>query len=180
MEVQAVAALATYDLRRRVLRAGHPDAEVAFAGDDGPGAFHLALVDHDARVVAVASALPAPTDHRPGQRSWRLRGMAVEPQRQGTGMGAVLLDAVVARVHDLGGQAVWAAARDDALGFYLRQGWAVEGRGYLAAGGLPHHTVVLDLVAPTEGDPGSAGSEGTRGVAGTATRGTDPAGDEEA
>ncbi len=136
----------TYDLRRRVLREGHPDASVAFAGDTEPGAFHLAVID-EGSVVAVASAHPAGTVHRPGRRSWRVRGMAVEPLRQGTGLGAVLLDAVVARARVLGAEVLWAAGRDTALAFYQRRGWVVEGQGYLAADDLPHHTVVLDLAS---------------------------------
>ncbi len=179
MKVRTVPAPVTYDLRRRVLRAGLALAEVAFAGDDDPGAFHLAVVDHEGRVVAVASALPAPTGHRPRRRSWRLRGMAVEPGHQRRGLGTVLLDAVVAQARDLGAEVLWAAGRDSALGFYRRRGWQVEGEAYLAGGGIGHHTVVLDLVVGTAPGPRSAGGEGPRRVAGTTARGTDPPGDEE-
>ncbi len=180
MRVRAVPAEATYELRRQVLRQGAPDAEVALVGDVDPGAFHLALADDEGRLVAVASAHPAPTEHRPGRRWWRVRGMAVEPGHQGRGLGAVLLEAVVTRARDLGAEGVWAAGRDPALGFYRRQGWTVEGEGYLAAGGLPHHTVLLDLVATGPGAaPVSMSGDRPGGEAGAPSGRSDPAGDEE-
>lgn len=173
-----MAVSATYDLRRRVLRAGRGEAAVAFVGDDDPEALHLAVVDEDARVLAVASVLPASTDHRLGRRAVRLRGMAVEPAHQGRGLGSVLLEAVVQRARALGAEVVWAAGRDGALGFYRRRGWTVEGEGYLAADDLPHHTVVYD-VEPQADDQNSVGGDGPGGEAGAAPRGLDATGDEQ-
>lgn len=169
----------TYDLRRRVLRAGHDHADVAFAGDEGPETFHLAQVDVEGRVAAIASAFPAPTEHHPGQRSWRLRGMAVEPELQGQGLGAILLDAVVQRARNLGAQVLWAAGRDDALGFYQRRGWVVKGEGYLAVGDLPHHTVVLDLVPEAGTGQESVGGDGPGSEPRPASRSLDAASDEQ-
>lgn len=136
---------ATYELRRRVLRDGDPEADVSFAGDGDPGAFHLAVVDGGGRPLGVASALPTTTDCRPGRRSWRLRAMAVDPAHQGHGLGSALLDALVTRARTLGAEILWAAGRDSALGFYQARGWLVEGPGYLLLGDVPHHTVILDL-----------------------------------
>ena len=177
----------THDLRRRVLREGHPEADVAFTGDDDPGALHLAVAEDVGQVVAVASVLPASCRHRPGRRSWRLRGMAVEPGRQGTGLGALLLDAVVARTRALGAEVLWAAGRDSALGFYQRHGWVVVGEGYPAADDLPHHTVVLDLasVEVERGvgafvDRASAGGDDPGSEAWASSGRLDPSGDEEA
>ena len=146
MRVTTVPAEATHDLRRTVLRGGRPDAEVHFPEDDLPEAFHSAVLDAGGRVVAVATASPAPSGLRPGAAAWRVRGMAVEPELQGRGAGTLLLDAVVTRARAAGAEVLWADARDSALEFYRRRGWSVEGKGYLTpATGIPHHTVVLDL-----------------------------------
>jgi GNAT superfamily N-acetyltransferase len=110
-----------------------------------PGAFHLA-VRTDGSVVAVASFAPVATPHRPGTRSWQLRGMAVEPTQQRHGYGVAMLVAAVSRLRTAGAQVLWASARDSALEFYQRFGMRVVGDGYVAALGLPHHVVVLDLV----------------------------------
>lgn len=145
MRVVEVGAEATHGLRRRVLRDGRLDAEVHFAEDDVAGSFHLAVVDDAGTPVAVTTLSPAPTVRRPGAAAWRVRGMAVEPDLQGTGVGARLLDAATTRARAAGAEVLWADGRDSALDFYRRRGWSVEGEGYLAAGDIPHHTIVVDL-----------------------------------
>ena len=147
--VAEVPAEATYELRRRVLREGRADAEVRFAGDDAAGALHLAVVDEDGRPLAVATATPQACPRREGRRAWKVRGMAVEPERRGEGLGARLLEEIGSRAAAGGVEVLWADGRDTSLGFYQRRGWVVEGEGYLTpATGLAHHTVVLDLVPP--------------------------------
>ncbi len=143
--VVEIPAVMTHDLRRRVLRDGDPAAEVRFPHDDDPGALHLGVVDAG-ELVAVATACPVPTPWREGRRAAQLRGMAVEPARQGRGVGRLLLDAAVARLVTAGIEVLWANARDSALGFYETYGMSVVGEGFLTADtGLPHHVVLLDL-----------------------------------
>ncbi|MEX2658990.1 MAG: GNAT family N-acetyltransferase [Acidimicrobiales bacterium] len=151
MKVVEVDADATHDLRRRVLRGGRPDAEIHYAEDEHPEAFHLGVLDGEDRIVAVATWSPAPTPRRPGARAWRLRGMAVEPDVQSAGVGALLLVAAVERLEAAGVEVLWADGRDTALRFYERHGWVVEGDGYLSGPhDIPHHTVVRDLRARKE------------------------------
>lgn len=138
----------THDLRRRVLRAHLPaaDAEVEHPEDHLPGTVHLGVVDGAGTVLAAATVFPEPTTHRPGARTARLRGMAVDPGRQGEGLGTLLLAAVVAWARRDGYAAVWANGRDGALPFYVGHGWQVVGEGFVTIG-LPHHVVVVDLGA---------------------------------
>ncbi len=135
----------THDLRRRILRAHLPDAGVEHPEDHLPGTVHLGVVDAGT-VVAAATLFPEPTIHRPGARTARLRGMAVDRRRQGEGLGTLLLAAVVERARRDGYAAVWANGRDGALPFYVRHGWEVVGEGFVTIG-LPHHVVVVDLDA---------------------------------
>jgi GNAT superfamily N-acetyltransferase len=136
----------TYDLRRRVLRAGTPSGAVTFAADDAPDTVHVAAVDDDGRIVGIATSLAAPCPHRPGRTARRLRGMAVEDSQRGSGIGLLLLAALVERARTAGAGVVWADARDSALGFYRRAGFAVVGEGFVTADtALPHHVVVLDI-----------------------------------
>lgn len=131
----------TWPLRRSVLRAGRPDADVSFTGDDAPGSFHLAVAGDD-ELVAVASFIPEPD----GKGSeFRLRGMAVQPTHRGRGLGSVLLDAGLRRLASRGVESVWANGRDSALGFYLRLGWRVEGDGFVGAEGVAHHRIVCSI-----------------------------------
>lgn len=156
--VRDVAAGATHDLRRRVLRGGDRAADVHFPEDDRPEAFHLGAVDGRGRVVGVATWAAVPTERRPGWRAWRLRGMAVEPDLQGAGVGSLLLAAAVERLRGLGAEVAWADGRDTALAFYERHGWAVEGEGYRTATGIPHHAVVLELDAAPPVGRGASGA----------------------
>ena len=146
--IREVEAEATHDLRRLVLREGRADAEVAYDEDALPGTFHLVAVDDGGSTVAVSTWAPCATERRPGARAWRLRGMAVAPSLQGSGVGSALLGAAVERLRDEGVEVLWADGRDAALAFYERHGWKVEGDGFERAGGIPHHLVVLDLDPP--------------------------------
>src|SRR4051794_2701491 len=136
----------THELRRRVLRDGDPDVDVTFPEDTAAGAFHLAAVDEDERVVGVATFFPSPTPYRPGAKTYQLRGMAVDDGLQGSGVGRTLLEAAAERLRTVGVDAAWANARDTALGFYERLGWKVAGDGFRYGWrSMPHHVVVLDL-----------------------------------
>jgi GNAT superfamily N-acetyltransferase len=136
----------TYDLRRRVLREGTPSRDVTYAQDDRPGTVHLG-VRLDGALVAVSSWAPEVYPAAPEARAVRLRGMAVEPGRQGTGVGKRLLDEGLDRARRDGVELVWATARDAVLDFYARAGFQPEGEGFVdEATGLPHHAVVLRLI----------------------------------
>ena len=144
VRVVELEAEATHDLRRRVLRAHLPEAGVAYPEDGLEAVLHVGVEDGDGRLVAAGTMFPEPTTHRPGARAARLRGMAVEPDVQGRGVGARLLAALVERARADGYEVVWANGRDSALGFYRRHGWQVVGDGFESIG-LPHHVVLLDL-----------------------------------
>ena len=119
MEVgRRVAAGETHELRRRVLRAGDPDASVVFDGDDDAGTVHLGVRDAAGTLVAVSTWRPPPGPVDPAPTDRQLRGMAVDDGLRGSGLGAVLLAAGVQRAFDDGAGAVWANARDTALAFY--------------------------------------------------------------
>jgi GNAT superfamily N-acetyltransferase len=144
--VERVEARECHALRRAVLRTGDAAAMVDWPEDAAPGAFHLA-VREKATLVAVASFAPVATPLRPAARAWQLRGMAVEPARQGHGLGAALLDAALEHLRAVGAEVLWANARDSALGFYVGHGMTVEGDGFVQPDtGLPHHVVLLDLL----------------------------------
>ena len=145
LAVEEVRADETWPLRRRVLRAERPDATERFTEDEGPSSLHLAVRDGNAQVVGVATFFPSPTVWRPGVPAWQLRGMAVDPAWQGSGVGRQIMDAAVPRLRAAGAAVVWANVRDSAMGFYQRLGWQVVDDGFINELGIPHHVAVLDL-----------------------------------
>lgn len=132
----------THPLRLAVLRFDTPTKEVVFPEDTWDGALHLG-VRVDKELVATSSWIPR--EHN-GQLAVQLRGMATAHEVQGTGIGALLLNAGCARYRAAGESLIWARARDAALSFYLRNGFEVEGEGFVdQATQLPHHLVVRRL-----------------------------------
>ena len=132
----------THPLRLAVLRAATPTKEVVFPEDTWEGALHLG-VRMDGQLVATSSWIPR--EHK-GQPAVQLRGMATAHKVQGTGIGALLLNAGCARYAAAGETLVWARARDAALTFYVRNGFEVEGVGFIdQATQLAHHLVVRSL-----------------------------------
>lgn len=137
----------THALRRTVLRSGTPSDEVVFDGDELATTFHLGLRDGD-QVLAVSTWLQRPYPDRPGDAGFQLRGMATIETRRGSGLATQLLEAGLERCRAAGAVLVWARARDTALTFYTRHGFAPAGLGYVdLATGLPHHDVIKPLTS---------------------------------
>lgn len=110
-------------LRLKYLRPGADAADVEYRTDEDGSARHFAARDEHGTVVGVGSmhfenrvAGVAPYLN-PGMR---LRGMAVEDDWRGRGVGADLIRAMVRVGCDAGMQEVWANARTANLGFYQR------------------------------------------------------------
>lgn len=138
MRVVELNAEQTHALRRAVLRRADPDANVVFECDHDPATFHLGVIE-DGDLLAISTWIPAPP-------SAQLRGMAVEPSRQGEGLATRLLEEGYERLRSLGVELLWAHARDTALSFYTRAGFTVVGDGFVTPDtGLPHHLVTLSL-----------------------------------
>ncbi len=124
------------DLRAKVLRAGRPREDAVWDGDVEPETRHW-VAEHDGRIVAIATVLKRPTpDGRPG--TWQLRGMATDPDLQGTGVGRRLLQAVEREV----GEGLWCNARTTALPFYEKAGWKTVSETFDVAGVGPHRRMV--------------------------------------
>jgi GNAT superfamily N-acetyltransferase len=131
-------------LRHVVLRPGYPP-EASHYAEDGVGV-HFGGWDGET-LIACATVFADPWPGPPAEPdAWRLRGMAVDPGRQGTGVGARVLAEAVAAAKTAGAPVIWANARSAALGFYLRYGWQVAGEEFLATDTrLPHQPIVLSL-----------------------------------
>lgn len=146
LRVERVGASALYDLRRRVLRAGRPEAVVANRADEDPLARHFAGY-LDGRLVVSASFFAEDGIFDAGAR--QLRYMATDFDVQGRGLGAALLAGAEDVLAREGVRTLWANARDSALGFYRRCGWrVVEGSEHISEETqIPHTVIVKDIGA---------------------------------
>jgi predicted N-acetyltransferase YhbS len=122
VEIRVARAEEIRELRRDVLRPGGSLDPSAYDLDSLT--LHVGAFDGEA-VVGCASFFPEPYEDEPA--AWRLRGMAVDPARQGQGIGAKVLAAGTDAVRQAGGTFIWATARVTAMPFYLRLGWESVG-----------------------------------------------------
>lgn len=136
----------TYDLRGRVLRPGAPADRVRFDVDDLPATAAFAAREADGTVVGTAIVYPEPCPWAPARPgAWRLRGMATAEGRRGAGIGARVLDAVLAHVTAAGGSIVWCNARVPARPFYERAGFATHGDEWIDPEIGPHVAMWRDV-----------------------------------
>lgn len=144
--VEEVALEEILALRRAVLRRGTPTTDARLPEDVRPDTRHLAIRD-GAAIVATSTWVRAPREGTdPTEPAIQVRGMAVDDAHRGEGLGAILLEAGLARARADGARYAWAKARDTALGFYVGRGFEVAGEGFVEpVTRLPHHLVVRRL-----------------------------------
>jgi GNAT superfamily N-acetyltransferase len=131
------------ELRLSVLRPAA--ARVPSAYDLDPATVHIGAFC-DGRIVGCASVFPEPFDDEP--LAWRLRGMAVDPEYQGRGIGRLVLDAAVAAADAAGAPLIWANGRVSAMAFYQRLGWEARGEVFTyGPADLPHLVIVRPMSA---------------------------------
>lgn len=144
-EIRRIEAAATHPLRQRVLRPHQPPEALHYPGDLEPGAVHLGAFDATGALVGIASLSIEPQPGRATSRTFRLRGMAVEPSLQGGGLGSQLVGACVAEGRAAGMEAIWCNARTSAERFYRRLGFLRVGDRFEIEGIGPHYVMRRDL-----------------------------------
>ena len=132
-------------LRVRVLRRGTPFTHANYPEDSYPDAVHFGIV-RDGDVIATSTWFTKECPEVPGVPAVQLKGMAVDDTLQGGGLGAALIEHGITHARSLGARLVWARARDSALYFYERRGFAVTGGGFMdEPTGMPHHIVTREI-----------------------------------
>ena len=142
--VRRISAERTHALRLRVLRPGAPPDSAVFPGDDDPRGFHLgAFADaSDLASVPVGIASVHAASHPELGAGFRLRGMAVAPDRRRLGIGAALvaaaLDGLRNAARDPSERILWCNARTAARSFYASMGFEARDDVFEISGIGPH------------------------------------------
>ena len=129
------------DLRHRVLRAGLPRESAIFPADDGPTAIHVAAVEADEVVGCATLHL----NEWQGKPAWQLRGMAVTPSHQRSGVGAKLLIAMETAAGESDVHELWCNARTPAAKFYERNGWQIVSEPFDIPSAGPHVKMIKTI-----------------------------------
>ena len=145
MNVERVTFDDIHNLRLRVLRKGTPVAHATYPEDSYDDVVHLAIrLNGD--VVATSTWFSKECPESPGVAAVQLKGMAVDDSLQTTGFGRALIDAGISLARERNAEIVWARARDTAVGFYEKCGFAVVGDGFIdEPTAMPHHIVVRKI-----------------------------------
>lgn len=121
------------DLRWRVLRAPWGRPRGSELDDREDGAVHLVAVE-----MATGRVVGAGRTHFNTPTEAQVRGMAVEEDWRGRGVGGAILRELEARAAAAGARRIVLSARDAAVRFYERHGYLVERPGEALFGHIPH------------------------------------------
>ncbi|MDJ0976410.1 MAG: GNAT family N-acetyltransferase [Planctomycetota bacterium] len=126
-DVHAVTVDVVRPLRLRYLRPGQPEESVAYKSDEFDSAVHFVVRDEDGQAIGVGSGhvenrvAGHPPHLTPG---FRVRGMAVETEWRGKGVGRAILGSLIDAAREAGATEVWANARTESIGIYEKSGFA--------------------------------------------------------
>ena len=130
---------ASFDLRWRILRKPWHQPRGSERDPLDSKAFHLIILGDDGSALAVGRLqLNSPEEAQ-------VRYMAVDPAHQGSGLGRKILEALEKRARDQGVKQIVLNARENAVGFYTRQGYKALGPGETLFGEVKHTRMRKDL-----------------------------------
>ncbi|MFL6239168.1 MAG: GNAT family N-acetyltransferase [Actinomycetes bacterium] len=141
--IERVDAATIRPLRRAILRPTRPPEASVYDQDDDASTAHFAAYDESRRLIGCVTVFPEPVDDEP--RAWRLRGMAVEADLRGSGVGAALLATAVDAVKAAGAPLLWCESREAAQGFYEKYGFVASGDLFDVPVAGPHRHMWLKL-----------------------------------
>ncbi|HEV2294557.1 MAG TPA: GNAT family N-acetyltransferase [Tepidisphaeraceae bacterium] len=146
--VRRASAFEVIDLRHAVLRCGLARATAIFPGDDAPDAVHVVAVEEvGSDILGCATIIPSAWE---GQKAWQLRGMAVAPRVQRSGIGGQMLSELRRIAQDTADDVrlMWCNARSPAVAFYERHGWTIASEEFVIPTAGPHFKMILKLPPP--------------------------------
>lgn len=112
-------------LRAKILRPGHPLLDSEYPMDSHPQALHIGAY-HEQLLIGVATFYPESSKLFPDAHAYRLRGMAVDSNQQGKGVGKAIIllgEKKIGSKTDV----LWFNARESAFPFYVALGYQFGG-----------------------------------------------------
>ena len=123
---------AYYTCRWETLRAPWGQPRGSEKVDDDDQSFHIMVIEND-EVCGVARM------HMTETAVWQIRFMGVREKFRRKGIGKILLDYYEERIIAEGGGEMVLHARESAIPFYQRCGYAIEEKSHLMWGEIQHY-----------------------------------------
>lgn len=133
-----------YQLRFAVLRPRQQPVKLHFPGDGDspPKTWHFGAFAPDRHTIGCLTLFASHWEDKP---AIQLRGMAVDPEWRGKGVGRNLLRAAIQALRNdpaVSDWPWWCNARTEAIGFYEKDGWRVVSEEFMIEGVGPHKKMV--------------------------------------
>lgn len=142
--VKQITSQATFAVRQPVLRPGKPAESCIFEGDDLPTTVHFGI--YDGKILAgIVSIFKSNSDLFTQSSQFQLRGMAVLDSYQKKGLGEKLVLAAEEYITTHNGSLIWFNAREVAVGFYKKLGYAIIGDAFPIGDIGPHYVMHKNL-----------------------------------
>ena len=141
IKILSISAQETRPLRAAILRPGQTSAQQVYPDDEAPGSFHAGAYLQD-ELVGIASVFHEAPPGEEDPNAWRLRGMGVQADFRGQGIGRLLLEKCLAYVEQMGGEKLWCNGRVSALPFYHKLGFQEKGEVFNIPESGPHFQLV--------------------------------------
>ncbi len=118
------------NLRHDILREGQPVKNADFEGEDKKGTIHLGYFDENEKIVGCVTMLVTARTDLESIPQYRLRGMAVDKQHQNKLVGTALIKMAEFTALNNEVSCIWLNARQNAVDFYLKQGFKIKGQPF--------------------------------------------------
>lgn len=112
--------------------------------DNENSTFHIAALLED-KIVGTATLIVDVNKKFSEPNQYRLRAMATAPEVRGYGVGAKIIQNVIAELKKREVKLVWCDARLIATGFYEKQDFRVKGKAYQVPDIGPHKLMYKEL-----------------------------------
>lgn len=136
-EIKFITAQDTWDLRHRILRPHQSLKDCVYPYDELSDSFHIGAFNAE-KIICVASFNRESHPELKSAKSYRLRGMATEPEYRGHGVGRVVLNRGEQELREKNCDLLWFNAREIAFPFYEKLGFKFLGPLFDIPGIGPH------------------------------------------
>lgn len=126
--IKTIAVTDTFPLRIKILRNGVAK-DYHFVGDDAVDTFHIGAIENE-KCIGIASCMKKENLLIDSKNPYQLRGMAVEPNLQHTGVGTQIVQKTIEELTHKNCDTVWCNAREGAVGFYEKLGFVIIGEKF--------------------------------------------------
>lgn len=123
--VKEIKSIETRPLRQSVLRTNWTLEQLFYEGDDDIDTYHAGAFDKE-KIIGIASVYRKAKKGENNNNSWQLRGMAVDPEYRGKGIGKLTLENCINYIKSKNGKILWCNARLVAVDFYKSFGFAIK------------------------------------------------------